>query len=221
MMQSVRKPSVVPIYTIAAVWLIYTLATGLHRLLDVAICAALSVGQVFYQFFAYALPEGGWTLLVFLLLWGAVGYFVAEMLLQKSFWVFRGGWKGCVALCLVLTAFIAVMELGAPLFMRIFTTAPEEIAAGALNLRIEILGQVFYAVFLIYHSLMTGSGHTWWVFFSSFSNCILFRLILALVFNHLWGITGIYIACAVAPSISIPIGMYYTRLGHWRRSLAD
>ena len=116
---------------------------------------------------------------------------------------------------------IAVMELGAPLFMRIFTTAPEEIAAGALNLRIEILGQVFYAVFLIYHSLMTGSGHTWWVFFSSFSNCILFRLILALVFNHLWGITGIYIACAVAPSISIPIGMYYTRLGHWRRSLAD
>ena len=47
MMQSVRKPSVVPIYTIAAVWLIYTLATGLHRLLDVAICAALSVGGYF------------------------------------------------------------------------------------------------------------------------------------------------------------------------------
>lgn len=47
MMQSVRKPSVVPIYTIAAVWLIYTLATGLHHLLDVAICAALSVGGYF------------------------------------------------------------------------------------------------------------------------------------------------------------------------------
>lgn len=47
MMQSVRKPSVVPIYTIAAVWLIYTLATGLHRLLDVAICAALSVSGYF------------------------------------------------------------------------------------------------------------------------------------------------------------------------------
>ena len=46
-MQSVRKPSGVPIYTIAAVWLIYTLATGLHRLLDVAICAALSVGGYF------------------------------------------------------------------------------------------------------------------------------------------------------------------------------
>ena len=77
----------------------------------VGVCAALSVGQVFYEFFVYALPKGGWPLLGFLLVWGAVGYFVAEMLLQKSFWVFRGGWKGCVALCLVLTAFIAVMEL--------------------------------------------------------------------------------------------------------------
>ena len=47
MMQSVHKPSVVPIYTIAAVWLVYTLATGLHRLLDVVICAALSVGGYF------------------------------------------------------------------------------------------------------------------------------------------------------------------------------
>lgn len=47
MMQSVRKPSVVPIYAIAAVWLVYTLATGLHRLLDVVICAALSVGGYF------------------------------------------------------------------------------------------------------------------------------------------------------------------------------
>ncbi len=77
----------------------------------VGVCAALSIGQLLYQFFAYALPKGGWTLLCFLLVWGAAGYFVAEMLLQKRFWVFRGSWKGCVALCLVLTALIGVMEL--------------------------------------------------------------------------------------------------------------
>ncbi len=47
MIKSVHKPSVLPIYTIAAVWLVYTLATGLHRLLDVAICAALSIGGYF------------------------------------------------------------------------------------------------------------------------------------------------------------------------------
>ncbi|MGN8967146.1 ABC-2 transporter permease [Intestinimonas sp. HCP28S3_D6] len=77
----------------------------------VGVCAALSVGQVLYQFFAYVLPKGGWPLLGFLLVWGAVGYFVAEMLLQKKFWVFKGSWKGCVGLCLAFTCLIAVMEL--------------------------------------------------------------------------------------------------------------
>lgn len=77
----------------------------------VGVCAALSVGQFLYQFFRYSLPKGGWPLLGFLVVWGAVGYFVAEMLIQKKFWVFRGSWKGCVVLCLAFTALIAVMEL--------------------------------------------------------------------------------------------------------------
>ena len=77
----------------------------------VGVCAALSVGQFLYQFFRYSLPKGGWPLLGFLVVWGAAGYFVAEMLIQKKFWVFRGSWKGCVALCLAFTALIAVMEL--------------------------------------------------------------------------------------------------------------
>ena len=97
----------------------------------VGVCAALSVGQVFYEFFAYALPKGGWTLLVFLLLWGAAGYFVAEMLLQKTFWVFRGSWKGCVALCLVLTAFIAVMELDLTGYER-RTPSPDRVVTAVL-----------------------------------------------------------------------------------------
>ena len=97
----------------------------------VGVCAALSVGQVFYEFFVYALPKGGWTLLVFLLLWGAAGYFVAEMLLQKTFWVFRGSWKGCVALGLVLTAFIAVMELDLTGYER-RTPDPDRVVTAAL-----------------------------------------------------------------------------------------
>ena len=97
----------------------------------VGVCAALSVGQVFYEFFVYALPKGGWTLLVFLLLWEAAGYFVAEMLLQKTFWVFRGSWKGCVALGLVLTAFIAVMELDLTGYER-RTPDPDRVVTAAL-----------------------------------------------------------------------------------------
>ena len=40
-----------------------------------------------------------------------MGYFVAEMLLQKAFWVFQGSWKGCVLLLCAMTAATAVMEL--------------------------------------------------------------------------------------------------------------
>lgn len=60
-----------------------------------------------------------------------MGYFVAEMLLQKSFWVFRGGWKGCVALGLALTAFIAVMELDLTGYER-RTPSPDRVVSAAL-----------------------------------------------------------------------------------------
>ena len=43
-MKTVRKPSVVPVYAVAAVWLLYTLIFGLHSVLRVVVCAALSVG---------------------------------------------------------------------------------------------------------------------------------------------------------------------------------
>ena len=46
-----------------------------------------------------------------LLLFGAfVGYFVAEMLMQKTLRVFRGKWKGFIISCLAFCAFVAVCE---------------------------------------------------------------------------------------------------------------
>ena len=46
-MKSVRKPSVVPVYAVAAVWVLYTLLVGLHTLPQLLVCAALSVGAYF------------------------------------------------------------------------------------------------------------------------------------------------------------------------------
>ena len=116
---------------------------------------------------------------------------------------------------------IILVELFAPCLVSIFTKTPEVIAASILNLRIEIISQVFYAVFLIFHSLMLGAGDTWWVLISSFFNCILFRLMFAIIFERLWGINGVFIACAIAPIISIPIGMYYFHSDKWKKSLAE
>ncbi len=126
--------------------------------------------------------------------------------------------KLAAASAVVMTLLI---ELTAPLLIGIFTPDPEVIAAGALNLRIEVLGQVFYAIFISYHALMIGAGHTWCVFGSSFANCILFRVVLAVSFEHFFGIVGVFAACAIAPSISVPIGMLYTHSNRWRRSLVE
>ncbi len=59
---------------------------------------------------------------------------------------------------LISVVLIALVELGAPLFARLFTADAEVIRIAALNMRIEILGQIFYSIFLIYHAMMIGAG---------------------------------------------------------------
>ena len=75
----------------------------------VAFCCALAFGSLLYEIFRGSLPEGAWTLLVFMLLCGGLGYFIARMLLEKSFRVFRY-WKGCVPFLAALVVLVCVME---------------------------------------------------------------------------------------------------------------
>lgn len=77
----------------------------------VALCSAIALGFFFYNIFYTLLPRNAWTLLVWMLLWGAAGCFIAEMLLRKRFWVFKDSWKGCVVFLACLVAFIGAMEL--------------------------------------------------------------------------------------------------------------
>lgn len=73
----------------------------------VAFCSAVAGGLLLYAILYNLLGGGPLTLLCLMLGMGAVGYFVAEMLLQKSFRVF-GKWKGCAVFLCVL----AVLGLG-------------------------------------------------------------------------------------------------------------
>ncbi len=114
---------------------------------------------------------------------------------------------------------IALVQCLAPQMVSLFTTDAPTAEAAVHNLRVEIFGQVFYAVFLVYHGLMLGSGDTWFVFLSSFINCILARITLGVTFNHFWGLEGVYYACMIAPFTSVPFGIWYDRSGRWRRSL--
>ena len=114
---------------------------------------------------------------------------------------------------------IVLVELLAPQLAGLFTSDENVRLAAVQNLRIEIVGQVFYAVFMVYHALAIGAGHTAFAMASSFVNCIVFRVVLAAAFNHFWGLTGIYLACMIAPASSVPLGYFYTRSNVWRRSL--
>lgn len=114
---------------------------------------------------------------------------------------------------------ILLVELFTPQLAAIFTSDPAVSSAAVMNLKIEIIGQLFYAIFFVYHSLAIGAGHTIFAMASSFVNCIIFRVVLAIIFNHFWGLTGVYLACMIAPFSSVPLGYIYTRSNVWRRSL--
>ena len=74
---------------------------------------------------------------------------------------------------------IVLVELLAPQLAGLFTSDENVRLAAVQNLRIEIVGQVFYAVFMVYHALAIGAGHTAFAMASSFVNCIVFRVVLA------------------------------------------
>lgn len=122
--------------------------------------------------------------------------------------------------CITAVVLILIVEAGAPVFAGFFTADPEAVEVAALNLRIEIIGQIFYAVFMIYHGFAIGAGHTWFVLLSSFVNCILARVALVVVLEGVLGLPGIFLACMIAPCTSVPLGMIYVKTGVWKKGLA-
>lgn len=128
--------------------------------------------------------------------------------------------KKAIQISLVMAVItIVVCQLFAPAMVGFFTKNPAAAAAAAKNLRIEIFGQIFYAIFMIYNALSIGAGQSEFAMFNSFMNCIVVRMVLCYIFDRIWGVTGIYYACMVATSISVPIGWIYAKSNSWKRSI--
>ena len=72
--------------------------------IGVSVCAGLCGGIVMAAFFGWHDDMLPTVLCVFF--WAVVGYFVAEMLLNKSFRVLKKAWRGCVVTAAVLTALV-------------------------------------------------------------------------------------------------------------------
>lgn len=84
----------------------------------VACCSALGLGQgLYYLTWGQYQLQSDYSLtgvLVCIILMGLLGYFVAEMLMKKSFRVLRTSWKGAAVLTAVLLAFSVCMSMDLP-----------------------------------------------------------------------------------------------------------
>lgn len=63
---------------------------------------ALVLGELMLTLFPSSTSDNFWYVLLFLILGAFIGYFFAQMLLQKTVRVFKSGWLGYGACCLVL-----------------------------------------------------------------------------------------------------------------------
>ncbi len=73
----------------------------------VALCSGLCFGYWLYAMFGFEAPFG---LMGSLLLWTFIGYFAAEMLLKKSFRVWKA-WRGCVVLLALVAVGLTVLRV--------------------------------------------------------------------------------------------------------------
>lgn len=121
----------------------------------------------------------------------------------------------------VTAGIILLIELFAPQILFPFHPGEATMAIALQNLRIEILGQIFYASFMVYNALPLGAGNTVFALVSSLINCIVVRVVLALILNSAMGLVGIFWACAIAPASSVPLGYLYERTNVWRKSIVQ
>lgn len=129
--------------------------------------------------------------------------------------------KLCMKVTVAAAAFlILISEAATPFLVSVFTSEEPVAHAAVVNLRIEIIAQLFYAGFMTYNVLATASGDTMFVMANSFLNCIVVRLVLAFILEHFIGLNGVYLACMIAPLSSVPVGYLYYKSGKWRKSIA-
>jgi Na+-driven multidrug efflux pump len=119
---------------------------------------------------------------------------------------------------LFLAVIGVVYLIAAPVFIRIFTQAPEAVYSGSLALRVMALGYVFYGYGMILSQAINGAGDTRT---PTILNFICFWLIemplawlLALYLD--WGQVGVYISIVAAESMLALGAMWIFRRGKWK-----
>lgn len=151
---------------------------------------------------------------------GATSTMIAQNLGAQAFDRVREILKSCLKITSSIAVFfILLVEFTAPLLVAPFIDQTSVAAHAVNNLRIEIIAQVFYAGFISFHALAIAAKHTYFVMGNSFLNCIIVRLALAVLLESSIGITGVYLACMIAPSVSVPVGYWYYKSNKWMHTI--
>lgn len=132
----------------------------------VTFLAALAGGQALYALFWY--DAVSWKLIPLLgcmLVSGAIGYYVASMLLAKSLKVFRGSWKGLVAMAAVLLALCLGLRFDVAGVER-FVPAPDQVEQVELyldennyTLTAEKDGAIIQQVLALHQAVVDDKGY--------------------------------------------------------------
>lgn len=126
--------------------------------------------------------------------------------------------KECLKITVMIaTVSIVVTQIFAPNLVMIFIDDMEVANHAIVNLKIEIIAQIFYAGFYTFNILATGSGHTMFVMANSFLNCIVVRLLLAILLENKIGLMGVYYSCMIAPLSSVPVGYLFYKSNKWKK----
>jgi putative MATE family efflux protein len=119
-------------------------------------------------------------------------------------------------------AFLAVVSvaylIGAPWLVRLFTSEPEVVQAGALAMRIIACGYVFFGFGMIVTQAINGAGDTRTPTLLNFVCFWLLEIplawLLALHFN--WGQTGVYWSIVFSESAMALAAIWVFRQGRWK-----
>ena len=132
---------------------------------------------------------------------------------EQSAWragFFNMIFMGCVGLTYLL---------GAPFFIRLFTSEPVAVEAGSMALRILAAGYVFYGYGMILSQAINGAGDTRTPTLLNFCCFWLIEMPLAwwLALHLQWGQAGVYYSIVIAESILALSAMWVFRLGKWKK----
>jgi putative MATE family efflux protein len=122
---------------------------------------------------------------------------------------------------LIAAVLILLIEVFAPYLTYLFTDDAEVMAAAVYNIRIEIVGQLFYAVFTAYQALAVGAGNTVFVMLNTIFGMVAARVVISVILNSVIGLPGVYLGCLIAPVAAIPLSMHYFYSGRWKHSMVS